>query len=263
MPADPDADNPALGLKDGMLRHWTSGLRKDDTTDLIIRWKDKEFHVHKIVLIWQCKFFGNALNQIHGFKEARTGVIDMEDDDFADVRALLEYLYTQDYHVDRVDGTHYIDTQMFFHTDVYAIAEKYDVPKLKRLAASKFALTLDDKNRGYEATDFPCVVARVYNTTPASDRGLRDIVIKVCRAHQQQLMADRSFLEKADKTCGVWKDFTRELLGLNHGDPVCYICPGCDTKWDIAVKAKRYGSQNRAEDTCDFCKSVLVKDNGA
>ena len=57
---------------------------------------------------------------------------------------------------------------------VYALADKYDIPELKTLAATKFAV-LKGENSSLE--DIATTATAVFTTTPASDQGLRAIVI--------------------------------------------------------------------------------------
>ncbi|KAL8955691.1 MAG: hypothetical protein Q9193_006549 [Seirophora villosa] len=64
---------------------------------------------------------------------------------------------------------------------VYALAEKYDIPALKNLAKGKF----EARCRGFRWADVNLVAALevVYSSTPATDRGLRDIMARVCLQH--------------------------------------------------------------------------------
>ncbi|KAI4088817.1 MAG: hypothetical protein LQ344_005794 [Seirophora lacunosa] len=64
---------------------------------------------------------------------------------------------------------------------VYALAEKYDIPALKNLAKEKF----EARCRGFRWADANLVVAleMVYSSTPETDRGLRDIMARVCLQH--------------------------------------------------------------------------------
>ena len=83
-----------------------------------------------------------------GFREAETGIIELEDDDSDTVERLLRYLYSGDYSViPKVIHTNplAISTPMssiaeyiHVHTLTYIIAEKFDLPGLKKLAGTVY-----------------------------------------------------------------------------------------------------------------------------
>ncbi|KAL9007496.1 MAG: hypothetical protein Q9173_007251, partial [Seirophora scorigena] len=70
---------------------------------------------------------------------------------------------------------------MMNNAAVYAIAEKYDIPALKNLAKGKF----EARCRGFRWADanLATVLEMVYSSPRATDRGLRDIMAKVCSHH--------------------------------------------------------------------------------
>lgn len=59
---------------------------------------------------------------------------------------------------------------------VYALAEKYNIPALKELAKTKFQNCKAD----YSYPLYRDVINAVFNSTPDTDSGLRDIVILKC-----------------------------------------------------------------------------------
>ena len=58
---------------------------------------------------------------------------------------------------------------------MYALADKYEIEDLKLLALSKFATAAD---QDWESLAFVYAAELVFRTTPGSDQGLRNIVIK-------------------------------------------------------------------------------------
>jgi hypothetical protein len=78
---------------------------------------------------------------------------------------------------------------LFSSVRVYAIAEKYDIPPLRELARQRF---LDWASSNWACDDFPAIVREVFDSTHASDRGLREVVLELVAKH-----AD-SFLERDD-----------------------------------------------------------------
>lgn len=59
----------------------------------------------------------------------------------------------------------------------YALAEKYDIQGLKELAKHKFKLR---SSSGWTEANLLTLLEVVYNTTPTTDRGLRDIMSTIC-----------------------------------------------------------------------------------
>ena len=97
---------------------------------------------------------------------------------------------------DLSDSSH---TRLVNNAWVYAMADKYDIQKLKELAARKFqAVVFDWWTPGAMAD----VAREVYETTPATDRTLRDLVINQAVNQTRALYTEPS-----------WKDVIE-----SHGD---------------------------------------------
>ena len=74
---------------------------------------------------------------------------------------------------------------------VYSIADKYGIRELKELAKAKFS----SQAQGLlSAKDFPSVIKMVYESTPSSDRGLRDVVCMVCTKQVRSLIDSPLFI---------------------------------------------------------------------
>lgn len=86
---------------------------------------------------------------------------------------------------------------------VYAIADKYFIHKLKMLAEEKFK-TLTKKDLPH---DFSHIVHEVFNSTPATDKGLRDLVVDKCMLHLDVLLQEEAFKallhEEAELGCAL------------------------------------------------------------
>jgi len=87
---------------------------------------------------------------------------------------------------------------LFSSVRVYAIAEKYGIPLLKELAKERFC-TWTESNWAHE--DFPDIVREVFQSTPESDQGLRDIVVQVVAKHANRLTEKAEFRD-AIQECG-------------------------------------------------------------
>lgn len=148
-------------------------------------------------------------------QEARDRSINLPEDDPQTLRCMLSYLYTADYD----DGQSAAVTMSTSHEEnaintskasdegagesrsmgstllnnalVYALAEKYDVEPLKELSKSKFQIQTWGKDWNFD--DIPRLLQEVHRSIPATDRGLRDIVIELCAQHIDRLMSNPVF----------------------------------------------------------------------
>lgn len=103
---------------------------------------------------------------------------------------------------------------------VYAIAEKYHIPELKELAKTKF---LSQANRLMSADSlmlsdtFPEVITTVYKSTPESDRGLRNIVSRICVKHVRTLIEKEAFKDVIRKIGDFGVDVLYGALKYDDG----------------------------------------------
>lgn len=151
------------------------------------------------------------------FQEAYSNRIELEDDDPATVERMISYIYTFDYkdeqHQDResnscssvspgedVEITIGENEDMSDHDGVqpalassvrvYAIADKYGMPSLKELAKERFC-NWAEGNWTHE--DFSDIVREIFQSTPNSDRGLRDVVVRIVATHVDNLTQKDEF----------------------------------------------------------------------
>jgi hypothetical protein len=82
-------------------------------------------------------------------------------------------------------------TQLLLHAKVYEIADKYDVPTLRKLACEKFERAC---RIYWNDAQFLVAAAHALSTTPDNDKGLRDIICRVIIVHRQLL--DNQDVEK-------------------------------------------------------------------
>lgn len=74
------------------------------------------------------------------------------------------------------------ESHLILHTQVYALAEKYDIAGLKQLAKRKFEIAVACY---YDAPELADAIEFVYTSTIDSDRGLRDVILQLFRSHPQ------------------------------------------------------------------------------
>ena len=116
---------------------------------------------------------------------------------------MLQYLFMQSYTVDLGldafwslnDG--WAKTRLHVHALMYSLGDKYDLPGLNKEAARRFKedveISGDDK---CEILTLLSVVPTVYATTPDSDRGLRNQVVR--QIFQGYDTASKHFVEELD-----------------------------------------------------------------
>ncbi|KAF2135470.1 uncharacterized protein K452DRAFT_215462, partial [Aplosporella prunicola CBS 121167] len=166
-------------------------------SDLAVKCSNGDiYNVHKLVLCSQSNVFRNACDPGKNFKEANEGVIHMNEDSPEIVKALLEFLYRFDYSVPE-------DSGMLFHVQAYAMGEIYAVGGMKDLAKARFR---NNALVSWACPTFPPAVKAIYNTTPETDRGLRDVAVEVAAAHVEDLLNDESYRNTMDEVGPFGKD---------------------------------------------------------
>ena len=171
-------------------------------------------------------------NSIDERQEAKTGVINLNDDDPATVKRMLSFIYLQGYgdtdekpfssskemkdsvpatvsnegdptHVDfnELPTTEEVEREskalandlhlrLLNNISEYAIADKYEIPDLNKLAEVKFSAIISEI---WPHKDFPAVIQAVFESTPSNDTGLRGVVTKVCLEHIDEIIKDEAY----------------------------------------------------------------------
>ncbi|MCJ1267283.1 hypothetical protein MMC22_007168 [Lobaria immixta] len=199
-------------------------LQSGKYSDMTICCDKIEIRVHQAIVCPASDFFARAFDS--DFKEAHTHVISLED--HVDiVKMMLLYLYTHNYD-DQVPSfesykTGGPGTGVAFNADtpdaaveeacvrmtnnvrVYAIADKYDIPGLKKLAKTKFK---DLASPAGLVLRCPAIIYEIYGTTPSEDHGLRGIVTNICVQNVKEIVRSNEW----DDAMRTHVDFTIDLL---------------------------------------------------
>ncbi|KAI1130641.1 hypothetical protein F5Y10DRAFT_289054 [Nemania abortiva] len=193
---------------------------RGEYADLIVTCHGKRHLVHKAIVCPRSDFFAAACRA--GMKEAHTGMIDLPDDDPQIVDMMVYYFYHLDYNtspldmakdenavlpstddvkeeaIDQMDADDVDDhiialrpcySDLLVHAKVYALAGKYFINGLKALALQKFE-TATQKH--WAPNDFLEAAQEAYTSTPDSDRGLRDVVVKILYKNRDLLSQENT-----------------------------------------------------------------------
>lgn len=148
---------------------------------------DEKFYVHQNVLA-QSPVFASMCKH-PGFEEGRTRHIHLPDDDAETFGLLLDYLFSRNWEPPRAS----FESQMESHVDLYIIADKYDVGRLKiriqgkvevmvqHLCAPRGLRRLTANGGLPEDTtvcDFFKAMKRLYENLPESDNTFRAFFVR-------------------------------------------------------------------------------------
>ncbi|KAI9720659.1 MAG: hypothetical protein M1812_002839 [Candelaria pacifica] len=97
------------------------------------------------------------------------------------------------------------------HIEVYAFADRYDIPGLKILAAAKFNTSLK-VGSPWKHSSFRNIVQQVYQCTPVSDKILKQTIALTCRNHIAYLLSDANFGLVVRDLDGVGLDILQEVI---------------------------------------------------
>ncbi|KAE9980861.1 hypothetical protein EG328_011997 [Venturia inaequalis] len=155
-------------------------------TDLTVIYNGQKHEHHKIILCSQSGFFAKALNN---FKEAATNIVELHHDNPEVLDAMFSYLGScgYQYQARLLEATenwednvrNLVHEELYFHAEVYAAADFFDIPALKKLAAKQFRRAVDPIRDPLPIK----LIVYINETTPENDRGLRDITVEwyLCR----------------------------------------------------------------------------------
>ncbi|TEY28519.1 hypothetical protein BOTCAL_1019g00010 [Botryotinia calthae] len=200
-------------------------------SDLIIKCRNRSWNVHRLIVCSQSKVLHAAC--MTGFKEADTGVIELNDDDPVSVEIMLKYFYTGTYKEQIVEGKK-LCLNLKVQVLTYNLADKYDVPNLMGLLKRKFESTLD---AGPALEEFLSVVSDVY-VIPTSTNILRPIIVEYARRKfRSMIQSDDPEILRA--TLQDVPDFAFDLLQLFINDPLRGHCSNCGSNKSAEVLQAR------------------------
>lgn len=115
---------------------------------------------------------------------------------------------------------------------MHAIADKYFVEPLKKLAAAKFEARARED---WHTSAFADAVAEIYQTTSRDDEPIREIALQTIRTHSHKLLRKDgrhvAFLAVLRETAELGADLATSLESKTS--MVKYECPKCSTILEV------------------------------
>jgi len=103
------------------------------------------------------------------------------------------------------------ETELVINARMYALADKFGIEDLKKLAREKFAsVAVRDWNKRW----FAYAVQIVYESTPKSDSGLRDVVVETINQHRD-LMKDSEIENMVEELDGLAVSLLKVICSSN------------------------------------------------
>jgi hypothetical protein len=141
---------------------------------------------------------------------------------------------------------------MFFHAQVYGLADQYAIPSLKDCSKRKFQTAISG---GWQLEDFPLAIVEAYDSTPETDGGLRDAIVEVVTNNIKELVKSNSFQdalrEKPAFAADIVNALSSELKNvkktkcpscnklisgvLPQGSYCCMYCGKCRSDWNSYI----------------------------
>ncbi|PTU19813.1 hypothetical protein P175DRAFT_0524143 [Aspergillus ochraceoroseus IBT 24754] len=162
------------------------------------------------------------------FKEASSGVYEMNDDPLPMVKNLVDYLYTLDYNENLRTLNQECPSPISglqVHARMFALADKYDIKALQVLSSEKYSNMLESSSIGSE---FLGSIPDVYTLTPPSVKALRDKVARFARINLENYLQDPSSREVYKRIAIDVPDFLQDLLDLYIMNPLTGFCYRCN-----------------------------------
>ncbi|KAK8205190.1 hypothetical protein IWZ01DRAFT_544818 [Phyllosticta capitalensis] len=258
-------------------------------SDVTILCKDGvRIPAHKVILCLASPFFEKALDPDKGFQESQQNEVKLLEHAPENIAALIDFIYLHRYAAPTPPDAGIRD-QLLAHASMHATADYFMVGCLRDAAHAAFAAAIkrwptaggggcnggggcgcDDANDVVAA--LPAVIEAVYTSTPAAQRGLRDVVLEVAAQHYGSLLTSSSPPSPSSSTTSFTDtmdsvgEFSRDLatlfferskaLASSFGGRQ-FLCTYCVERYSIPVDGFE-GLQ------CKFCrrggKVVAIRD---
>ncbi|KAE8446175.1 hypothetical protein EG329_012400 [Mollisiaceae sp. DMI_Dod_QoI] len=236
-------------------------LESEKYADLTLKCQEEVFRVHCAIVCTRSRFLMKAVDG--QFKEAALREIDLSADEIPIIRALICYLYANDY-PDAAEEQHLSETTsvsccgsceekalnahhsqpahkdeafpLMFNVKMYIAGDRYEIPRLKELATKKYQACVAQH---WNNSTFSEAALHLWDNTVESDRQLRVAVIEASHKHLGKLL-DRGEFVDLMKSHG---DFCLDIVKMTQGRS---LDVACDTPVEATPKESFIEPQNDA-----------------
>ncbi|KAL8964161.1 MAG: hypothetical protein Q9183_004651 [Haloplaca sp. 2 TL-2023] len=178
------APAPHVVVSEGIKACYDAG----DFTDLtlVCKGNGRKFKCHKVIVCSQSKVFRTACT--NGMVETATSRIELEESSDL-INLMLEFLYSQSYALS-ICEEHGPDKigPLNTHLQLHILADKYDIPTLRRFAAAQLTKYLESRTRFDELVD--CIPA-VYQILQPEASKTRRLLLQLLQLHGKKIPASR------------------------------------------------------------------------
>jgi speckle-type POZ protein len=197
-------------------------------TDFEFTCKGHIILVHRVIICSHSPVFHAACTG--KLKEASTQSYSLDSHSLPMVRRMVEFFYTSDYTEESEEEDTGTDTipVLSIHAAMFTLADKYDIEELKVLSANKYSEYL---TKNSNVTNFLLSISEVYNSTPPSERGLRDRALAFAREKLPRFLSLSDAKDEFDEVAADAPEFIKELLYYFIDDRLLGRCDNCVSKW--------------------------------
>lgn len=163
-------------------------------------------------------------------QEKITGEIDLSDNEFHLVQRLMGFFYSFDYSAytaeeEQNESSSVSSSSNFdLHAEMYAIANKYQVPSLAQIALQKYT---EQMYKDCSLGDFLGSISKIYELTPAHHRELRDVAVERTRRYMGKIQTDDQNRRTFRRVVQDVPDYAADLLHSYIDAPIRGCCRRC------------------------------------
>ncbi|CAD0098130.1 unnamed protein product [Aureobasidium mustum] len=165
-------------------------------SDVIVKYGENELYAHKVILAERSAYFARAF--LGQFAVASSSTIDLGDEDDPEmIREMIRSMYVRDDAL-RYSVMHQDERSLASLVDMFILADKYDLPQLRRKLSYTFEAKLDDHYSSHEDEFIRTIIARVCGPAAIqfADKALQRSVSKHCKMHYADLLQHSRFVDQ-------------------------------------------------------------------